>query len=470
VTTARPATTSLEEGALNRFLEPLPRERTPWVAAFLCLLIPILPSSSVPPGPLKSNGSPAKFIAVMLFGLAVIGFTLIRRTASTRTMRPGVVLILVYFLNQLAVYGVGLSHMDSVGAEANKTRAIIVLLANVGVALYAMTRVETVRQRSVLLGCLALGLTFNCVAGLLQTSAHIDLRLLFQPPGFVVNTTDQGRSIAATLTERFGATRAVGTSQHAIEFSVLAAVTVPLTVHFARYAANRQVRLLAALAAGVALLAMPAGVSRSGVIALAAALLVYMWTFKLRELGIALVTGLGAGLLIQFAVAPRTAQALWKTITSSEEDNSVLERVADYATVSKTFRDHPVFGLGLGGSPPTEYGFLDNEWLQALVQGGAVGLGGMIVLVSGGIFGLAATLRASTSRRERDQAYALGAMFIGILSSSFTFDLFSFPQAALVFFILFGLLWSNFTISSPEPTSMRAVQTPRLRVRRGKPR
>ena len=123
-----------------------------------------------------------------------------------------------------------------------------------------------------------------------------------------------------------------------------------------------------------------------------------------------------------------------------------MERIADYAKVSQTFHDHPVFGLGLGGSLPTEYGYLDNEWLQALVQGGVVGVVAMIVLASGGIFGIAAALRGATSPRERDQAYAMGAMFIGILASSFTFDLFSFQQATLLFFILFGLLWSNFTI------------------------
>ena len=51
----------------------------------------------------------------------------------------------------------------------------------------------------------------------------------------------------------------------------------------------------------------------------------------------------------------------------------------------------------------------------------------------------------------------MGAMFTGILASSYTFDLFAFQQASLLFFILFGLLWSNFTISLPESGLMRAV-------------
>jgi O-antigen ligase len=294
------------------------------------------------------------------------------------------------------------------------------------------------------------------VVGLLQTTAHIDLHLLLQPPGFVDNQVDQGRGSGAILTDRFGATRAFGTSSHAIEFSVLAAVTVPLAIHFARYAANRQVRLLAALAAGVALLAMPAAISRSGVIALAAALSVYIWAVKLRGLGIAVVAGVVA-VFVNLIAVPDADQALWKTITNSAQDPSVMDRVAAYAKASQTFHDHPVFGLGLGANPVREYGFLDNEWVQALVQGGSVGLVAMIVLASGGIFGIAAALRGATTPRERDQAYAMGAMFIGILASSYAFDLFSYQQAALLFFILFGLLWSNFTISFREAGITRAV-------------
>jgi polysaccharide biosynthesis protein PslJ len=457
MTTAPHASTALSQnGALDNFVAPPARERTMWLLAVLCLLIGILPAYLVPPGPLKSNGSPVRLIASVLFGLAVLGFVLSRRTARTRTVNPGAVGILVYFLLLLAVYGVGLSHLGDAVVEASKARALQLMVAYVGVALYALTRVKTVRQRSVLLGCLAIGLTFNCVVGFLQASTHIDLHSLFAPPGFVDNQVDIGRGLAASFAQRFGARRAFGTAGHAIEFSVLAAVTVPLTIHFVRYAANKQVRLLAAVALAVALLAMPAGVSRSGVITLAVAFLVYMWTFKLRALGVAVVAG-ALALLIEFAAAPALPQALWKTIINSSDDGSVLERIGDYARVSQTFSAHPLFGLGLGASIPADYGFLDNEWLQAIVQGGIVQVLAMIVLSVGGIFGIAAALRRATTRRERDQAYMMGAMFAGILASSYTFDLLAYAQVSLVFFILVGLLWSNFTVSFPEGTSTRAV-------------
>src|SRR3954452_10528740 len=196
------------------------RERTPWLLGFLCVLISILPAFVVPAGPLKSNGSAAELLAVLFFGLAVVGFIFLRRTASTRTLRPGVAIVLVYFLLQVAVYGVGLTHDDSTIVEANKTRALIILVASVGVALYTLSRIRTLRQHNFVLGCLAIGLTFACLVALLQALSPIDLRFLFQPPGFVQNIDTEN----LRFDQRLGATRVAGTSLHPIEFSILAAI------------------------------------------------------------------------------------------------------------------------------------------------------------------------------------------------------------------------------------------------------
>ncbi|WP_280832858.1 O-antigen ligase family protein [Mycolicibacterium frederiksbergense] len=450
------------DGGSNDFLaEPTnpaeSSERIPTLLGVLCVLIPILPAFAVPAGPLKSNGSPAKVIAVVLFGLAVLGFLLVRRTTPTRTLRPGVVIILIYFLVQLMVYGVGLTREDGAIVDANKTRAVIILIASVGVSLYILSRIRTMRQRDIVLGCLAIGLTFACLVGFLQAVSGIDLRFLFEPPGFVTNTDAENLELAI----RFGSTRVDGTSQHPIEFSLLAAITVPLTIYFARNAARTGLRWGAVLACGLALVSMPAAGSRTGVVALGAALLVYMWNFKAVQIALTLIVG-SAGVVLYSAAFQSEAQALWHAITGAEEDPSIQGRISDYAHVSQTFREHPIFGLGLGGAPPDVYGLLDNEWLRITVQGGIVGITAMIVLTAGGLFGISAALRGAQTRVEREQAYVLGSMFAAILSSSFTFDLLFYQQATLIFFILFGLLWCNFTVpptygSLPGRTSRHRV-------------
>ncbi|MBU8823747.1 O-antigen ligase family protein [Mycolicibacterium goodii] len=425
-----------------------PAERTPWLLGFLCFLIPALPTYVVLPGPLKSNGSPARMIAVLFFGLVVLGFVVVRRSGHMRRISPGAVILLVYFMLWLTTYGVALHGFDytpgSTSTASSMMRALIAMTANVGVGLYVVTRVRTLRQRHLVLGCLTVGLAFASLVGLLQTVASIDLRYLFQPPGFVLNTDE------LSLTERGGVERALGTSSHAIEYAVLATVLLPLAIYFARHAATRNRRVLSAAACILAVVAMPTGVSRTGIISLGAALLVLMLAHTVRQI----VTGVVLGVLAvgSYVVAfPRITTALWDTIVNSEKDPSVLGRTADYAQVSETFREHPVFGLGLGASPPDVYGYLDNEWLQAVVQGGVVGVVAMLLLTGGGIFGISAALRRATTRSERDLAYTLGACFAAIMVSSFTFDVLGFQQVALLLFIFFGLLWSTFRVSSPGP-------------------
>jgi polysaccharide biosynthesis protein PslJ len=441
--TAQPASSLLADSAEDRSDSAQLSERTPWLLGFLCFLIPILPFYSVLPGPLKSNGSPARMIAVILVGLVVLGFLMVRRTTHAPRVSPGALILLVYFLLWLITYGVGLlayaPTYEWTFTAASMIRTLIALIAHVGVGLYVLARARTVRQRDIVLGCLTAGLAFACLVGLLQSVTSIDLRFLLQPPGFVINTDNVG------LAERIGVNRATGTSQHPIEFSTLATVTLLLTVYFARNAATRNVRVLSLAAFGLAVVAMPAAIARTGAISLAVALLILMFAFSVRHIAVGLIVG-SAAVVGYIAAFPHIAQALWNTIVNSEDDPSVIGRTQDYALVSQIFRAHPLFGLGLGGRPPTQYAALDNEWLQAVVQGGFVGVAAMILLTGGGIFGIAAALRSAASRHEREQAFVLGAIFVAILASSFTFDLFGFEQATLIFFIVFGLLWSNFTV------------------------
>ncbi len=98
---------------------------------------------------------------------------------------------------------------------------------------------------------------------------------------------------------------------------------------------------------------MPAAVSRTGHHLAAAALLIYMFALSVRQIAIGVIVGSFAvgGYVVAF---PHITNALWTTVVNSEEDPSVLARTADYAAVSQTFRANPVFGLGLGGSPPDD--------------------------------------------------------------------------------------------------------------------
>lgn len=444
-----PARSPLANRDTPAFLESEMSERTPWLLGFLCLLFPILPIYLIPPGPLRGNAAPAQVIVYATCSLLVLEFLLLRRTSKTRTFNPGVVFILLFFLLLLLSWGMGQTFTTTIfKIDKPQWYGVLYFWTYAGIALYVITRIKTYGQRSMILGCLAIGLTYNALIGILQNLANIDLHLLLQPPGFIDGQVDLGRGVGAQLSERYGAKRAFGTAGHPIEFSVLAAVTVPLNLHFSRYASNKNIRMLAAVGALIGLVGMLAGGSRSGVLSLTAACLLYMWGSKIRSLALLVLAGT-VGILFEAVIAPRNVKAIWTTITNASEDGSVLSRVAAYERVSQAFHQSPIFGLGFGtgAAQPQDFGYLDNQWLGIIVTAGAVGLVGMAFFAAGGIFGVAAALRgAGRTPRAQDQAYTVGAMWLGILASSFSFDVFAFRQVSLLFFLLYGLLWSFFTL------------------------
>lgn len=397
------------------------------------------------PGPLRGNGWPPRFISITLFILTVLGFVLIRRTQPTRQLNIGVALLVLHFLLIAVIYGVGEFQGQDPSAAAESVRRVGTLFATTGIALYACLRVQTSKQRSIALGAIAIGLTFNCAVGLLQVYSPLDLSFFFEPPGFVRIRPDQVLGSAT----RLGLARSLGTSSHPIEFSVLTAAAVPLNTYFAAYARTRNVRILAALGACLALFALPTAISRSGVISLAAGLLIYMWAFKIRQIALAGII-IAPIFLTAFAFFPATLSALWSTIIGSNEDVSVQARISRYTDVSEAFHRHPFFGLGLGSSPYENYGSLDNQWLGRIVEGGLTGLASMLVLVVAAALATCASLRSARTAAERNQAYAMAAMFSAIMVSSFTFDLFAFQQATILLFVILGLLSTNFVMPCPR--------------------
>jgi len=356
------------------------------------------------------------------------------------TVNPGAFPLVVFAL--ISVFTFGHSKPLTEYASDRQLGSVLTTVAFAGLALYTMTRVKTPRQSRFVLGCLAIGLTFGCLVGVLQNVANIDLHLLLQPPGFIDNTVDFG---FGPNNERNGVPRSSGTASHPIEFSVLAAITVILNTYFIRHPGTSFRGWLAWMGVAIALLAVPAGVSRTGVIALTVGFVIFIWSFKVRTL-LLMTAVVAVGILIEFAVAPKLLPALWETIIGSADDPSVLDRINDWAYVTRVFHEHPIFGIGAGVKKP---GFadptavLDNQWLGELVDGGLVGVAGFAILTAGAIFGFPAALRMAASPEERNRAFAIGSMLIAIVATSVSFDLLGFQVVSFVFFILYGLLWSS---------------------------
>lgn len=428
---------------------------TPWLLACLAFSIPTIPPYLSVRG--NSFASPARLISIAMLCLVIFSFLFLRRNGAMKFINPGTFYILSYLLIELSLHAASSSNYPIEFATGNKFVAdniiehLGLVLACSGLALYSMTQIKDVGQRTVVLSSLMVGLIFACIVGALQSYASIDLRLLFEFPG-MHETAQLGRPLGSgnvAITTRFGSPRAYSTANHPGTFAVMAAILVPLAVHFARFPANSWVRGMSILSIPVALAGVLSSGSRVGILVLIAAFLVYMWAFRLGDIVSAIIVGAAAAYFV-IAAFPSSAKTLWTVITlgSAGEDPSVQARLDDYTAVEAVFSKQPVFGLGFGVNyPPGSDGSLDNQWLLALTQGGIVGISALLVLVFAGLRGLSAALKCDTTRRDRDQRYAIAAIIVGLFVSTTTSDSLRDQQFAFILFLLLGLLWSGTTTS-----------------------
>lgn len=417
----------------TEFLAP-PRvdERMPWLLAAICVAVFAVPSSHI----LRSLGKPAEFLALGLLVLAAFEFVILRRSAIAGLANPGVPVALGYLFMGVALW--------AIGAPATSVRSLLSQTEAVGVALYAIGHVRTHRQRSVVMGAVLIGVTYSALVGLLQHLTRIDLTRMLKLPGFsdVRLPTTQSAGVDVI---RAGAVRAFGTFPGYGMFAVTCAVTVPLALHFARYGSTRTLRMFSVVAACLLFTAAPTGVARAGVLSLSVALIVYARTFTRRQLGRAALF-LSAAVVVLFTIVPNTVNAIIQTTAGSEYDPSVLARVEQFSLVEGVFRDNPFAGLGTGTWLSFKfplYGPIDSQWLFAIADGGVLGLAALLLLIGAGIAGIPRSLKTEPDRQSRSLIYALAAIVLGYLAASFSNDFLNVPQAAFLFFLVYGVLWGE---------------------------
>lgn len=424
--------------------------RVPWLLCIFCLLLTVVPPD-VTSGTFPNNlATPARLLAGLFCFLWIIGFIASKQgyLAEFR-VNTGAALLGVFLSLELIIWGEGLLRPGSSAQELSRATAISGGVIGVGIALYAIAQLGTARKRSIVLACLLTGLTYSAVLGILQHTMRMNLEDMLVPPGFESSGISyQGEAV------RRGSVRAFGTFLNALPFGAACAMSVPLAMHFARYSSRRSGRVLATVAALILLIAVPTSISRSSLIVLVVAISFYAISLTLRRIAAVLIGVVGAFLLIALT-SFNTLQSLSETITESADDPSVLVRYIQTDTMLAVFEQHPIFGLGLGAITVADFGPIDNWTVIVLAEGGILGGAAYAALSLGGVFGIIGSVRCSATKKDRDQAFAVGAMFLGYLAAAPTFAVLGYEPGYSIFFLIFGILWSGCSYSgrttSPQP-------------------
>ena len=279
----------------------------------------------------------------------------------------------------------------------------------------------------------------------------------------------------AEVPNRGARLRARGPAEHAIALSAALAMLVPLGAYLA--VTTQKVRWW--VGTGVLTLGALAAVSRTGVIMLAVAGLVFLWVRprEVKRLWPALIPAL---VLVHFAI-PGTLGTLKQSFAPPGgllAEQRVLSvnaepgggRLADIAPSLGEWWERPLVGHGLGtrvtvfdrgsGQLPNAI-VLDNQWLGTLLETGLVGAAALAWLIT-------RFLRRVLREARRDRSArgwllgAIGASVAGLAVGMFVFDAFSFVQVSFLLFILMGLGVVTLQSERPRTRLMGVRRSPAL--------
>ncbi len=425
----------------------------PWVLILLAAFSGLtIPAGLVLAGPLASNGWPPRLLVFLAAGCILIGW-MVRGAAGRAPASPALVGTFVLLGACLVAYFAAGMRATVPDESAGALRA---LLAMVPVAIVAagIAQMATERQVNVLLQVVVVAASLSALVALAQYVKPFDLASLMQVPGMVARE-------AGGMGSRGGFTRVNGAAEHPIEFSVISGAALPLAIHSARFARDGLRRLVLWAVVGVFALAVPMAVSRSGVVVVAVALLVYAVALDGRQRLTLLAVAVAGGALLRAAI-PGLLGTVTAIFERAATDPSVSGRTDDYVVIGRLFRRSPLVGMGLGTFRPEVYFFLDNAYLLAAVEGGVVLVVAVVLFfVLGAAAARGAALRAvDDERRSRAQALAASIAAIGL--SGLFFDLFSFAQVTLLCFLLVGAAGASWRLSLETG---RALPAPLERIR-----
>lgn len=412
--------------------------------------------------PFGAVGGVAQLMALGLLALWAASL-LLGRTHPADTRHPGRAALLVWLIVSCLSYAslfAGLSGPSDVAGRAAADRWLMLVFAGAGVTMAVTQGLRTRADIRRLVGWLLGGASICGIVAVVQfTTGTNPLDGLERAlPGLENNGS------ATIFQPRQALVRVAGTTMHPIELGVASAMVLPLALWWGLFTEQRR-RVLRWLPATLALAGCLFSLSRSGLLALAAAAIVVLPTLPgtARRWALILTPAVLAGV---FLLVPGMISTQVTTATAGASDPSIVWRTNDYPLAWALWTEQPLLGHGPGTWMPADaMDLFDNQYLFTAVTMGAAGLAALI-----GYLLVPALAALQAARRTPDPEMRLlggsvaGALLVALVSSA-TFDALSFPTFALltpVFVGLSGTVWlmvrSEFSPSrepSPPPAGRR---------------
>ena len=406
------------------------------LTVYLVLLLAI-PSVMVV-APLGSAGAPSTLTAVALF-LVWLWFQVDRTSSTPPYARPVRRAALVWLLVMVVVYAYAMASPIPFDEISPADFGMLKLVGFTGVLLVATDGLSGRDRYRTFMERLVLAVFVVAALGLLQFVTREVLVDRITIPGLTSGSTGE-------LINRGGLPRPSGTSTHPIEYGVVLSMAFPLAVVHALWAPRR--RWLYAVVTAVIAVDILLSSSRSALVCSAVAMVVLAvtWSGALRVKAIVL-TAVLAGLV--YVAVPSSIGATLRLFTQAGDDPSIASRTGSYDLVATFVAHSPVVGRGFGTFLP-KYWILDNGYLGLLIEGGILGLGGLVVLIGSAAWCARAARARLTDDFDRQLGQGLLAAVLSGAAGLAFFDTFGFPQSAGCFFLVLGLAGGLYRIARED--------------------
>ncbi|ADX75035.1 O-Antigen Polymerase [Pseudarthrobacter phenanthrenivorans Sphe3] len=430
-------------------LEVRGRPQVPLIVRAMAFCIFFFPSSMVFK-PIGAAGTAPMILALLVFGLW-LSSVLFGLHDPLSVKHPGRLAVGVLFLatsaSYVALYA-GITGGSTELARASADRWMLLLLASAGVVIVVGEVIRTMDDAMVFLRALLAGASFCSLVAVVQFTLQLNPMEWFRVamPGFDYNGGD------TPFQSRGALLRVAGSTFHSIELAVVSAMLLPLSIWRVIY--DQRGHLIGrVLGPALLIFAIASTVSRSGILGLLAGLVIFI-PFLPSIPRLWALLGAPVALAALFLGVPGLVSTLTGTVTTSSSDPSITTRTNNFPRVEAMVSERPWLGLGPGNYvADTAIHILDNQYLNAAVTQGIIGLVAIIIYLTLPGVSTVMAARATADPQLRSLAGAVGAGALVAAVCSLTFDSMSFPVFALTYPVLVGLGGAVWVMVKREKTA-----------------
>jgi polysaccharide biosynthesis protein PslJ len=381
--------------------------------------------------PLGGAGSPSTIIGFAFFGWYVLNW-LHPSSSISRGPQPMRRAAIFFLCAVLAAYVSAATHALPTLEQNGADRGIILTCGWLGALLWAADGIDRFERLRTLLRRLVFGATAMALLGIVQFFTSLNAAQYIIVPGLSI------QQAYTDIQVRNDFNRPSATAIHPIEFGFVLALILPLAIHQARYAPPG-LRLRRWLQVAAISVTLPMTVSRSAILGLAVSMIIILPTWSRRERWTAYLVMLFSLFALR-AVIPGLIGTLRNLFLSigSGSDSSAESRTIAFQHAAPLISAHPLFGQGFGTFLPNILFYTDDQYLNSLIEIGAIGLAALLGTFATGWFLARSARRATADAEIRHLAQCLTASIAVIIVGYATFDALYFPMAAALTFLMLG--------------------------------